>query len=925
MNGAALAPDRSHADPMPQPEITIYSAPKAFADHIGVIQANAIRSWVALGPRVEVVLLGKDGGIAEIASKLGIRHIPDIATNEFGTPLLNSLMATAEGNSTAPYLCMINADIMLTGDFLFFLDKLKVLPEALFIGLRSDLDVTKEIDTSDKTWDRQIRERVKRQGRFRGAGDNSFNGTDYYIYPRGLYPSVPPFAIGRFFWDSWLIADVYRRRKPVVNVSGDVLAVHQNHDYGHVRSNTVVDMYRYWLNAELRKNQRLAGGFLDLMGPREANFTLVDGALARIPGKSLWKARWFNLWYYYPIILRASLLFRPRPMQKFWSFLFPFDAAQGRHRLDLKGPIRWAAYEFVRSLWKLLPARIREWGHIALKEPRRFRQLVLSKMRRMIGLSERPKREIAATVSPPASAGHTPPPPAPDAAVLQWICDNIRDGEKTIAPQSLIARLSNSFGYGFLAARRTWHAGDIDFRHVVIARAELSSINASALPTLFGHFNQVYRDDGYLVLSRIRRLPRLHCPEWAELRDMLANSCKARSTDIIGVLNVWKRPSLLRRQIEGLLAQTAVPKEIWVCAFGVDDPGVYEGTVREFCDPNIHFIGSTKNFKYHGRFQLALNSADASYVAFIDDDIMIGRDFLRRCKAVIETTPDAGEVGVYGWRRLPGPDGNAKIGRYTGGEWIYHLPPERLDSQMGLVEVDLLCGFHFLRTADVRYLFRDLPWTLSSGEDFQLAFALRKYAGLKSYVIPIEPNDPDTWGLSEDWTGLRFNPTTVGDMDAIRDTQYWRLLNRGHSVEWMKEQAQDGVPSLVVVFSTAEEARLLREAVDKELAANDKTRVLALYCGPERELAAAAVKAFGGLDPNDQLEHVWSWLDMELGAGSAAGQLQRSRAVDAIYGFGALFDALKPDKVLVAASRDPVIAAAARIACDGREIMLVAK
>jgi hypothetical protein len=555
----------------------------------------------------------------------------------------------------------------------------------------------------------------------------------------------------------------------------------------------------------------------------------------------------------------------------------------------------------------------------------------------MIGLSDWSKREVAREIPAPSvvhytpppprpdAADHTPPLPAPDAAVYHWICDHIREGEKTIGPHSLITRMSNSFGYGFFAARKKWHAGDIDFKHVVITRAELGSINVSALPTLFAHFNEVYRDDGYLVLSRDKHLPRFHCPQWPELRDMLASSRKAQSADIIAVLNVWKRgPSLLRRQIEGLLAQTAVPKEIWVCAFGVDDPAVYENTVREFCEPNIHFIGSTKNFKYHGRFQLALNSADATYVAFIDDDIMIGRDFLRRCKAVIETTPDAGEVGVYGWRRLPGPDDNSKVGRYTGGEWIYHLPPERSESQMGLVEADLLCGFHFLRTADVRYLFHDLPWTQSSGEDFQLAFALRKYAGLKSYVIPIEPNDPDTWGLSEDWSGLRFNPSTVGDMDAIRDTQYWRLLNRGHSVEWMKEQAQDGIPYLAVAFSTAAEARLMRKAVDKELAANDNTRVLALYCGPERELAAAAVKAFG-LDPNDQIEHVWSWLDMELGAGSAAGQMQRSRAVDAIYGFGALFDALRPKKVVVAASQDPVIAAAARIACDGREIMLVTK
>ena len=406
---------------------------------------------------------------------------------------------------------------------------------------------------------------------------------------------------------------------------------------------------------------------------------------------------------------------------------------------------------------------------------------------------------------------------------------------------------------------------------------------------------------------------------------MVTDKHKVRSADILAILNVWKRgPALLRRQIETLLAQTATPKEIWVCAFGVEDPRVYENTVREFCDQNIHFIGGTKNLKYHGRFQLALNCDTATYVAFIDDDIMIGRDFLRRCKAVMETTPDAGEVGIYGWKHLPGLDRASRVGFYTHGAWIHHLPHERAETEKGLVEADLLCGFHFLRADDVRYLFRDLPWTTVTGEDFQLAFALRKYAGLKSYVIPVEPNNPDSWGLSDDWTDLRFHASTVGDMDAIRDSQYWRLLNRGHSVGWMREKPRDGTKTLVVAFSTPEEARLLKSAADEEMAASDGPRLLALYCGAEREMAPAAVRAFG-LDPEDQVEHVWSWLDMELGTASRLGQLQRSRAVDAIYGFGALFDALNPYKVMVAGSRDPIIASAANVACDGRDIVVVSK
>ena len=471
-----MDPAGFRADLVGHPEITIYSAPKAFEGHIGLIQTNAIQSWLALGPRVEVILLGRDAGVAEIADQLGIRHIPDIKTNKFGTPLLSSLMATAEANSAAPFLCMINADIILTSDFLSFLDKMKKLHPALFIGLRSDLDVTDVIDTSDDDWDRQLLDRVKQHGRFRGGGDDSFNGTDYYIYPKGLYPSVPPFAIGRFFWDSWLIADVYRRNKPVVNISADLLAVHQNHGYGHVRSGAVVDMYRYWLNDELKENHRLAGGFLDLMGPREAKYKVADGALVRIPGKSLWRARRYNLWYYYPIILRASL-FRPRPLQRLWGYLFPFDSQQGRHHLSWKGPIRWAAYEIARPVWKLLPARVREAGHIAVEDPARFRQIVRSKLRRSFGL----RRTSPPVIDMAPQAVATSPQQSLvadcDAAVYRWILnDNIREGEKTLASASLQGRISNSFGINYFNARKTWAAIDIDFKHAVIARSELGKL-----------------------------------------------------------------------------------------------------------------------------------------------------------------------------------------------------------------------------------------------------------------------------------------------------------------------------------------------------------------------------------------------------------------------------------------------------------------
>src|SRR4051812_22757769 len=92
------------------PVITLYTTPKAFVGHNGLIQRNAIASWLRLRPTVDIMLLGADAGTAEIAAEFKIKHVPAVEKNEFGTPLLSSLFKTAEANSTSNWLMLINAD-----------------------------------------------------------------------------------------------------------------------------------------------------------------------------------------------------------------------------------------------------------------------------------------------------------------------------------------------------------------------------------------------------------------------------------------------------------------------------------------------------------------------------------------------------------------------------------------------------------------------------------------------------------------------------------------------------------------------------------------------------------------------------------------------------------------------------------------------
>ncbi|MFA9404095.1 MAG: glycosyl transferase family 2, partial [Anaerolineales bacterium] len=71
--------------------LTIFSPPKPFQGKIDVIQRNAIESWIALGDEVEIVLVGDELGLADVAAEYGVGHVEDVARNKYGTPLLDDI------------------------------------------------------------------------------------------------------------------------------------------------------------------------------------------------------------------------------------------------------------------------------------------------------------------------------------------------------------------------------------------------------------------------------------------------------------------------------------------------------------------------------------------------------------------------------------------------------------------------------------------------------------------------------------------------------------------------------------------------------------------------------------------------------------------------------------------------------------------
>ncbi len=324
--------------------LTIFTTAKPFRGHTGVIQRNALQSWKALHPGIEVILFGDDPGAAETCLEFGLRHEPFVERNEFGTKRLDCLFARAQAIAQHEILCYINCDIILMQDFLRATERVRAMHrEFLMVGRRWDTDIDaplpfrerhlcsvprvqrdespdRQSEEQGTHWERDLRQLALTRGRRRTA-----EWIDYFAFSRGLYgPDMPPFVL-RVFWDNWLVWKALDSGKPVIDASRAVMAVHQNHDYSyHPQGKAGV-----WTGEEAGRNAQLAGGWrhfrtisdaTELLSPKRLKpnvFRYLSAAkrYIRQAGRFLFYNVWHPVWFALLNLtrpLRRSLRHSPR-------------------------------------------------------------------------------------------------------------------------------------------------------------------------------------------------------------------------------------------------------------------------------------------------------------------------------------------------------------------------------------------------------------------------------------------------------------------------------------------------------------------------------------------------------------------------------------------------------------------------------------
>lgn len=281
--------------------LTIFSCPKPFTGFVNIIQRNAIKSWTLLQPRPEIILIGDEEGIAEVCREFGLRHVPLVQRNERGTPLVSAVFDIGQSLASNPYACYVNADIILLDCFMqAFQRVVKLMGSSHFlsVGRRWGLELSEALDFKDTRWDFKLRDYARSRGSL-----GLPTGIDYFLFPKGLWKNIPPFALGRCHWDNWLVYSVYSRGIPVIDITQVTTTIHENHDYSHIPGGTE----GLKKGIEMRRNWQLQGGYYSRIFNIWDSTHVLEEDLKKTGTLRHLAAQWIRLRYFISVLLVEKL------------------------------------------------------------------------------------------------------------------------------------------------------------------------------------------------------------------------------------------------------------------------------------------------------------------------------------------------------------------------------------------------------------------------------------------------------------------------------------------------------------------------------------------------------------------------------------------------------------------------------------------
>lgn len=228
------------------------------------------------------------------------------------------------------------------------------------------------------------------------------------------------------------------------------------------------------------------------------------------------------------------------------------------------------------------------------------------------------------------------------------------------------------------------------------------------------------------------------------------------------VLNLYKRPNNLEKQLELIENQTLKPKEIILFKDETDPPSNIQ--IPESIKDKVSLqISSSKNVGVWGRFSAGLLTK-STYVCVFDDDTMPGHRWLENCHSAMLKKPGLyGTIGILMEKPKKYP-----FEKYIRIGW--------LSSNKHITEVDLVGHSWFFKRDWLGAM-----WINSSklfdlkvaGEDMFFSHQLRKFLKIPTYVPPHPKGAYELYGsnpelaykLGQDESALSLNKDNLVKMN----------------------------------------------------------------------------------------------------------------------------------------------------------------
>lgn len=229
----------------------LFATPKPFLHADGVNQNLAIQSWDGWVTPKDILLLGADFGVEELAKKKGYRWSGEIEYSKLGTPRVDSIFKAGWtiGKSLGHRVFLYtNSDIIFEARVKQAIEILsRSFEEFLGVGRRTNIP---NFAISDAQWCKGLS--FTKEVNELGFVDRN-TAIDYFIHTREVFGPMPSFYLGRGSWDNWLVWACLSRNVPVIDISEYVSAIHLDHDYG-INNTRFSDV---WSGQENKDNREL--------------------------------------------------------------------------------------------------------------------------------------------------------------------------------------------------------------------------------------------------------------------------------------------------------------------------------------------------------------------------------------------------------------------------------------------------------------------------------------------------------------------------------------------------------------------------------------------------------------------------------------------------------------------------------------------